>query len=185
MVDGSLRFVDPHSWILKRYPTVLACSPVMPVRWEIQGDWFCSTPEITRCQSGHDIDSPLNWTTPSDFTRGLGRGIFSEKQLQQHGQYWRAANSRSAVAAQAANVVLQTSKDGGTFGGFFSASDIGGITDTVMNHLFHWVPMFGTVLHWGFMIYVMFAVMSNIFTVFSRAWAIHERKGCALSLIHI
>ena len=32
--------------------------------------------------------------------------------------------------------------------------------------------------------YVLFAVMSNLFTVFARAWAIHKRKGCALAMCY-
>ena len=105
-VKGQTKFADPFTWIIKDYPTVVPCSPIMPVRWNIMGKWFCATPGIRPCPAPPQLQSGLNRTTEGDFTRALGKGIYTDSQMRQHRELWKATTSRRAVVSKASNLSL-------------------------------------------------------------------------------
>ena len=86
-LDNCLQFVDPFTWIVKDYPTEVPCSPIMPVRWNILGKWYCAMPGVMPCTAPTQLESGLNCTEEGDFTKGLGKGIFTKSQMEMHRQY--------------------------------------------------------------------------------------------------
>lgn len=118
MPSGALGFVDGLTWVIKPYPTVLPCSLVTPVRWKLTGEWFCSTPQVIRCE---DPDQ-LNVTTgnsfiPSrDFASGMGVGLFTESQLADSRKFRAAFLARKPITARIANAAVGYDDNSGNIG---------------------------------------------------------------------
>ncbi len=47
--NRTLRFADPITRVLSEYATIIPCNPLAPVRWFMDGIWFCTHPEVEIC----------------------------------------------------------------------------------------------------------------------------------------
>ena len=107
-VNGTRLFADPFTWTLHEFPTIVPCSDVMPIRWRINGNWYCATPNARRCPA----PTQLNVTNSiafraEDFTEGLGHGIFTNEQLASHRAYEITMTSRAPAVAKITNAMTQ------------------------------------------------------------------------------
>ena len=81
-------FVDPFNRILSPFPTVLPCSDLMPVRWQLNGQWYCSHPQVLPCHAPVQLNTTTSPYAPvHNFTLGMGKGIYSAEQKKQHERY--------------------------------------------------------------------------------------------------
>ena len=54
------KFVDPFTWIMQDFPTIIPRSTMMLVRLKIVGKWYCVTPKIQSFIVPTRIGSNLN-----------------------------------------------------------------------------------------------------------------------------
>ncbi len=54
--NSTIKFADPISYILSNYAMVITCNPVSPLRWNIDGHWYCDTPIIKPCKAMKRLD---------------------------------------------------------------------------------------------------------------------------------
>ena len=177
MVDGKVRFADPLTWILQDFPTVVPCSPVMPVRWNILGKWYCATPEIRACIAPTRFSSNLNQTAEGDFARGLGRGIFTESQMAQHLEFWRSTTSRKAVVAKASNAA-SAGGHGGHLGLVVTDFELGKMTDQVVTFLFPLFPYLGYAWATVSGVYLFLSFVKGVIECLVRMVVVYMDEGC-------
>jgi hypothetical protein len=142
--NRTLMFVDPFNLILQRFATVIPCSVIMPVRWEIQGTWYCATPHMVPCTAPNRLNlttdfHPSNW----EFTLGLGSGLYSLEQIEEHNIYQRAEASRGPLIAKMANAASLNGL-GGSPGLPMNSIDLSEIRDDMGNFFFPLFRIFGT-----------------------------------------
>ena len=178
-VNGTLRFADPITWILKEFPTLVPCSPIMPVRWLIMGQWYCSSPGVQTCPPPQQFKSTVGLGEKEDFGRALGRGVFTQAQMDQHAVFWRAVHSRQAVVSKAANAAAGSGDSGsGGLGSLLSASDADHLLGKFRIDLFPILPSMAHV--WSMLsgaLLLISAVLMVIEAIYRMA-LIYLDRGC-------
>ena len=176
-LDGRLRFADPFTWIVHDFPTVVPCSPVMPVRWYLEGKWYCATPEVRPCPPPTRIQPQLNRTEAGDFARGLGRGIYTTQQIEQHRAYWRSTTSRRAVLSKAANVASQGGY-GGHLGLFVSPLEVDELSDQIARLVFPLFPLLGYAWQIFSGVFLALVIVKTMVECVVRMAYIYLERGC-------
>ena len=125
------------------YPTEVPCSPIMPVRCNILGKWYCAMPGVSPCTAPTQLQSGLNRTEEGDFARGLGKSIFTKSQMERHHQYWRAATSWCAVVAKATNSAAGYGSQDGSLGLLVNGLELDQIAGYLQAALFPNRPALG------------------------------------------
>ena len=106
-------FVDPFNRILTPFPTVLPCTDLMPVRWLLNGQWFCSHPQVLPCTAPLRLNTTTTTYVPvHDFTLGMGQGVYSPEQRKQHERYVVAQMSRRPVVSKITNAATMGGSHG-------------------------------------------------------------------------
>ena len=135
-------YCDPLTFNLVAQPSIIPCNPVMPVQWRIADLWHCTapgscaTPEQLKLTTGN-----VTLDGQKDFTRGLGGGTFSSKQLQAHKRFIQVYGSRKAVLTKATvAATLGGQQATGHLGYLLTQGDVDQLTQTIGSAL---IPMFG------------------------------------------
>ena len=96
--DKEPAFVDPISMVVKARTHVLACNPIMPIIWSIDGKWWCSSPELRVCPDPLRIDIAMEAQyQPRDFAEELDGSMYTEEHMQIHRDYVMFANAREPI----------------------------------------------------------------------------------------
>ena len=178
MVDGHIRFADPFAWVLQEFPTVVPCSPIMKVRWTILGKWYCATPGIETCEAPTKLTAKLGRVEPlGDFTRALGKGIFTQSQLDAHHDYWRATTSRKATLAKASLSAVRHS-EGSNLGLVLSGLELSSLTDKITWSIFPILPTFGHFWQIFSGIVLFSAMIKTLADAVVRMTQIYLARGC-------
>lgn len=150
LINGTVMFADPLTWILKSFPTVIPCSDLMPVRWKISGVWWCARPAATRC----DAPKQLNVTTGQEtrfsatFTNELGKSLYTTAQREQNKAFRVAQTSRQAVLAKVTNVMTGGGHASGPFSGPILRNQADALIDRVGGTLLPFFDIFGRSIYW-------------------------------------
>ena len=177
LLDDKVRFADPFTFIVKDFPTLIPCSPIMPVRFHILGQWYCAAPGLRPCSAPKQLGSTLPGPEVGDFTRGMGMGVFTAEQLAKHKQFWRAATSRKAVLSRATSAAT----------GDLSRMELGlsippigmsEILDRVNNFIFPILPSLGHM--WSIIsgAFLLFTIVKFVVESFIRMLVIYHERGC-------
>ena len=95
-------FLDPTSRILKKYPVVVPCSEIYPVRWKLEGQWLCASPEPRLCSTDPDRIWPQIAPLHDDvgFIDIMSNSfLISPENLRKMDERWAMANYRDAVVS--------------------------------------------------------------------------------------
>lgn len=109
-----IQFMEPITKVLKKYPTIVICSRLMPVRWKIEDQWYCSYPELRECKAPSQLSPSTNaYHADGDFTEGLGHeGLITKVQRQRAIQFMEEASHQEAVLTQSTRHGIQNAVDG-------------------------------------------------------------------------
>ena len=86
--------------VVQKLPTIIPCSRTLPIRWKIHGTWYCSSPQVTRC------DAPLKLGTDMDMTAlgpeknqfdPLEGVLYSPEQQQENKAYENSLSYRQPI----------------------------------------------------------------------------------------
>ena len=173
-----LVFVNPITRIIQPYPTVLPCSAIMQVRWQLDEGWFCAGPETRKCEPPLTLE-PL---TPSkmevDFTTGMGRGIYTDEQLAAHRRFDNAMTSRIPVVARIANQITDDGNNHqGHLGSILGTIDLQRVEDTLTPKWFPFVYHFGRTWHYITGVAYCYLLIMIMGGVLLRLHALYERRG--------
>jgi len=144
LINGTKRFADPLSWVLRDYPQELPCTNIMPIRWKIADVWYCATPAALPCEAPDQLEvaKPL-FNTP-DFTAGLVGGIYTESQRIQHQHFIRSSSGREAVVSKIATAAVMNAGLPGVLGLPLTTLDLDMLVDELG---YTFVPFFSLIGH--------------------------------------
>ena len=131
-------FMDPFTRIVTTYPTIIPCSDLMPSRWRIAGNWYCAHPTVLPCQAPVQLNSTITSFQPlTDFVLGMGQGVYSQAQKQQHRLFQLSQASRRPVVAKLTNAAT----DNGHAGHLGLPLSLGEMPTLSMHMAFHLFPI--------------------------------------------
>jgi hypothetical protein len=179
--SGNIRFADAFSFILSDLPTRIPCSDVMPVRWKIDDEWWCATPQARRCNAPAHLNvSTVAGMQAVDFTEGLGAGVLTTEQRSQHHFYVLLSQSRLAGTNELTQNMLRN-RDTGTafdeFGHPFNPAALGTFRLDIAGLIF---PMFWVLGEWWTYLSgaLLFGLCIKIVaSVIIRGWIIYKAEG--------
>lgn len=96
--NGSqLMFRDPLTEILRKFPTIIPCSPMMPPKHLIHGKWYCATPQLRLCEAPITLNATVTQFSPLyELGKGLNTGIYTQGQREQHRLFRISNEARKA-----------------------------------------------------------------------------------------
>ncbi len=179
MINNQTWYADPLTFVLQEFGTVEPCSEVTPVRWSIQGTWYCSTPEVKVCAAPAQLQPDIGYFQPAiSITRGLGTGLWTTAQLQAHFRYTRTKNARQATLAQLTQTSVQNSHSSGSLGTVLSDQNVDELRQTLGELFFPFYSWIGTT----YVIFLGIIVSICIVKIFlggcSRTYVMWLERGC-------
>ena len=101
--EPEIRFMNPLTRVLSRFPTIVTCSSAMPVKWKLANKWWCSSPGLTECKAPKQLSPQVKgYHTSEAFTAALGaEGLYSEQQLEEMQEFIDEHQHREAVLQRA------------------------------------------------------------------------------------
>ena len=176
-------FADPLTRILTDFPTITPCSDVMPPRWKMGGDWYCSHPRVLPCERPRQLNLSVTPYSPlHDFTLGLGRGIYSNEQLEQHRRFQISQSSRRPVVAMLTNSATD-SRRGPYLGSTLSHVDLDDLKDHISWSLFPVAYFLGDLWRWISSFMLIGLIFKILVGSLAKAWMGYRRYGCGRWMI--
>jgi hypothetical protein len=81
-------FVDSISFVIKAAAASVRCNEITPLRWRLNGWWYCAFPEIRDCAEPGSIPmKPIAIDDVKVMNLGLGRSIYSPTQLEEFARF--------------------------------------------------------------------------------------------------
>ena len=111
--EPEIRFMNPLTRVLSRFPTIVTCSSAMPVKWKIANKWWCSSPGLTECRAPDQLSPTVKgYHTSEAFTSALGaEGLYSEQQLADMQEFIDERQHREAVLQRATTNSIRSAHD--------------------------------------------------------------------------
>ena len=178
-VDGVRRFADPYNWVLQDHPNEAPCSDLTPIRWKLEGQWYCSTPTIRPCDAPDKLQLPPQYPAlvPTEFTRGLGTGLFTKIQLQQHAEFVLAYMARAPTLAKLVSSATRQMLGGSTLGSPIGITDLEELTDRLSYHLLPLFYLLGNLYHYVVAIMIFWVIIKIVTGSSVRAYILWIEKG--------
>lgn len=177
--NGTLRFVDPMSRVLRVFPVVIPCSPIAPVRWKIEGQWYCAEPWPRECRAPEKLNVTFGMNRYHlDFTKALGRGIYSKEQLEKHHLFMASQHTREAVLAKVTIAATESAVLPGRPGFPIDPADLPRLSYAIGYHISPLAYFFGDLWKYLFTASVFIGMAKMLLNVVIRAARIYKLKGC-------
>ena len=189
VTQTTVYFADPITMVVQRLPTVVPCSLTMPVKWLIQGTWFCSSPAITKCDApikvGTDLDMVGLGPTESDFNP-LGGILYSEEQQTENEAFQRSIEYREPIVQDIINNMARGATMDATgklhFGVPFNDEQMNMISNSVGGRILFLFDWFGS--YYTIIVGALFlgAIVKLLLGVGLRVYFMYRKKGFGIWL---
>lgn len=182
-VNGTVKFADAFTLILREFPTIIPCSDVFPVMWFLGGKWYCATPVARRCDAPLQLNTTVSTFTPlGDFTHSLGRGVFTDDQLNQHAKYQRAFHARLPVLSKVTHDAVSRSR-GTSLGMPLGDEDLSSLTYTVGSEVFPMFAFFGSAWH-ALSTFLLICILGKLLAgCMWRGWVLYKERGFGIWML--
>lgn len=176
--NTTTKFVDPFTLVLRQYPTIVPCDSLMPIRWKVGTDWYCSTPKISKCEAPGQLNlTVVDFVAEKDITEGVGIGIFTRAQLLAHKAYVVAVNTRDAVLSYATHAAIAAGNGLNAIGAPISAADFAGMREDIGNWIAPISAIVGDSYKYLMLGLLSFGIVKVIGATISRAIVIQRHEG--------
>lgn len=178
-VGNESLYADPLTFTLRRYPIKVPCDVITPIRWRINNQWFCATPEASLCLAPDQLEPVTDdqFQVDSDITQGLGSGLFTASQFSRHRAYIELLNTRAAVVYKQTTTAIYNAATSGVLS-LYDAYDYDRMKTAIAMALIPFFSIFGeswaTIMGFCFIA----AVVKTFLDWFVRAYIAYRRKGC-------
>ena len=181
-VNKTIRFADPFTMILNDYPTIVGCSDIFPVRWKIQGKWYCATPKAIPCDSPKQLNTTVSTYAPTgNFLEAMGHGAFTAAQIVEHlvakAMYYARLPTISKFSYNAVENGGRTTARGKFLGGPLGYEDLGSVTYSVGSNLFPAFALFGSAWHAVSTLLLLCILVKVLAGCLWRAWILYRERG--------
>ena len=186
--NRTIRFADPITRVLSEYATIVPCDSLAPVRWFVDGVWFCAHPEVEICAVKPQQLAPGPYQLePGDFTLGLSGGIISEDQMERHRMAELILHSREAQStanSAYANQHGHRDEDGvWVFGPSISDQALRAMEHNFLTKVSILIPIIGRAWPWIAEIGMCLALIQSLGGCLARIYLAYRMKGFGLWLI--
>jgi hypothetical protein len=176
-------FMDPITRVLTPVATPVPCDRVMPVKWYLDGRWYCATPHAVPCSPPDELPIEYEAFRPGDYTHLVGADIYSPTQREQH---LAAELIRHSVEAYVAEASSNAVKDGEMQdgGGFVMGSGLGSkakdalVASVVGNFIF--IPALAGLWKWLVGTGLVISLAYTIVAALMRMYWVWRREGFSL-----
>ncbi len=186
--NRTIRFADPITRVLSEYATIVPCDSLAPVRWFVDGIWFCAHPEVEICAVMPKQLAPGPYQMEQgDFTLGLSGGIISEDQMERHRMAELILHSREAQStanSAYANQHGHQDEDGvWVFGPSISDRALRALEHDFLTKVSILIPIIGRAWPWIAGIGMCLALLQSLGGCLARIYLAYRMKGFGLWLI--
>ncbi len=186
--NRTIKFADPITRVLSEYATVVPCDSLAPVRWFVDGVWFCAHPEVEICAVKPQQLTPGPYQLePGDFTLGLSGGIISEDQMEKHRMAELILHSREAQStanSAYANQRGHRDEDGvWVFGPSISDQALSAMEHNFLTKVSILIPIIGRAWPWIAGIGMCLALLQSLGGCLACIYLAYRMKGFGLWLI--
>jgi hypothetical protein len=177
--NGSDVFVDPISSVIKPMGTVVKCNDVAPPRFLIEGAWYCSYESgLRECHAPRTFPlSPLD-IGDLDEPTGLGRSLYTQKQMEEFYNFQNAAGTRTAFIADQADRAFDGRSSDGQWGLALGDKAKEMMLDAVGLSFVPLYRVFGPVSMLLLLLFFIVGVTRITLTIIVRAVIITRARGC-------
>ena len=189
-VKHDVLFADPITRVVQRLPTIVPCSRTLPIRWVIQGIWYCSSPQVTRCDAPTRLGTDMDMTglSPEAIDFDPLEGIlYSPEQQKENKAYENSLSYRQPILQTIVNNMGKgTSVDGSghiSYGMPFDANQVDELAWQVTGRAFFFVAWFGR--YYTVIVGILFlvAVAKLFFGICLRFYMLYTKRGCGIWLL--
>jgi len=115
LYNGTVRFMDPMTKILKRVGSRIPCDPLTPACWDVTGTWYCGYPDIRIAPEPLQLkprDPAIQQESP--FGAFNGHGWYSEEEKERFNEKALFEDTKPAVSNDfaTASVLRQSPSEG-------------------------------------------------------------------------
>ena len=174
---GLPAFVDPFTWVLKPFPTVVPCSSVMPVRWQIGHQWYCARPEVVPCHAPTQLKPRSLKKMDAQLTHGLSGGVYTSKQLAANERFLHSIGVRNAVLQKQSNAATSSGTPG-RVGNTVDPDDILAIGKVLEGQFFPLLQYFGMWIQYLITFLVFASMVKYIVDTCYRGCVHYQQEGC-------
>ena len=191
-IQQEIHFADPITMVISKLPTIVPCSKALPIRWLIQGIWFCADPKITKCDSdapmqlGTDVDMSGMGPEENDFDP-LGAILYSPEQQAENKRYEQSLDSRQPFIQTLVNNMGKSTRidsEGRIHYGLpFDEAQVSELSWQVMGNAFFFITWMGK--YYTAIVGALFliAVTKLILGIAFRFYVLYRRRGCGIWLV--
>lgn len=185
IINNSTLFADPLTYVIQKYPTILPCDAITPVRWKFGTTWMCSTPSLHKCSEPHQLkpSSDDDRQPFEDFTRGLGGGIFTKDQQERHREFVTLWNTRAPVVAEATRNALLHATTSGKLTSLYSQDDFLHLKNKIGMALIPGFALVGDYYSFLLGLFFTLTLFKIILGMVLRIYYTYLRKGCGIYLV--
>ena len=182
-VNGTVRFADPFTWVLRDFPAVVPCSKVMPVHWKIRGRWYCAVPDAILCERPMQLNASVRFPAFADFTAGVGQSAFTSSQMEAHAAFQRAFMAREAVIQQITNNAVEGSHSRGRLGMPLGKEDLESLEQTLGTAFVPFFQFLGSAWPYISAILALLIIVAGIIDSIGRVLFVYSRRGWGAWLV--
>ena len=174
-------FVDPISFVIKPMGTLTRCNDIAPVRYCIADRWYCATPVLRECTPPKSLPvEPVRIDETNVASQGLGRSIYSSKQLAEFAAFQDSQGTRQAYLAETAELAFSHMNGHGSFGLGLNEYATGQIVDLIGLAFVPLYFIFGPPAITIVFIIFTIGMAKLLLTITIRAVSILKTRGCGL-----
>jgi hypothetical protein len=171
-------FVNPMSFVIKAAASLVRCNDVAPLRWRLNGRWYCALPEIRDCAEPGNIPmKPIAIDDVKVMDLGLGRSIYSPEQLEEFAPFQESQGTRHAFLAESSERAYNI-RVGGQWGSGLSDLATAHLIDAVGYHLVPMYRLIGPTAAIALLVLFLVGILRMLLDIVVKAIAIPKARGC-------
>lgn len=135
--NSTTEWMDPLTKVLYQYPTEVVCSSLMPVRWDLEGTWYCSQPGLVVCAAPEKLKPTIgSYTATLDlFSKAAKTPLMQPAQIAQRDLLYHQLSHREAVLVRVVQNAVKNGRGKGRIGPLISPQDVQMIEDSVSDRV--------------------------------------------------
>lgn len=179
-------FLDPISFIIKSHSHILPCDPINPVSWNIDGQWWCSGPELRACPTPSKIEVATETSHMlRDYAAEIAVDMFTDAQHEAHEAYILAQNSREPVLTELAFKSSMNGKLGDPAGIPITDEELFAMSLLIGMEISPAFYFFGKTYFIIFVLIHAYGVLKIIFDALTRVYIALKTKPCGWDVIKV
>jgi hypothetical protein len=177
-------FVDPIGYVIKSAGSSVHCNDIAPPRYKVGGKWYCSYPELREYHnpSMQPVDE-VNIDPVNVNNIGLGKNIYTKKQLEEFVAFQDSQRTRKACLAETAELAYMGRNEKGEWGLALGAQAQLSLVDLVGMSFLPLYSVVGPLIFFLSLLPMVLGRLQLIVTVFLRVAIFVRYRGSGVGVL--